>query len=191
MRVREFEAALGSLTPWSASEIDQRTRRLRELRMLPTGGRGLNAPDLSPEHAATILIAMSAAAKATDTNHAVATYATMRPVASEHGFDFLGCQSFAEVLELILSSPETAARIARIVVYRSWPQADLIWLGADGAENVQSYRSDNAPQTGFGFGMYEAVTLTASFLSQLALDLSHTDADLDSQGGWVADRGAE
>lgn len=181
----------GPIGGWPEGDLAQRARRLRETRMLPSGGHGINAPTIAPEHAATLVIGVACCKVGADVVPSVATYATMRPVGAEHGLDFLGCQSFAETLELILSSPEAAGRIARVIVYRSWPQTDVIWIGADGAENVQSYRPETAPRTGFGFGMFEAVTIQASFLSQLALDLSQTATDLDSQAGWAADRGAE
>ena len=102
MRAREFERDLAALSFWTESEIDQCTRQLRAVGSLPTGGRGLNAPDITAEHAAIILIGLAAARRSKDIPNAVETYGLMLPVAEP----FEGANRLRDVLTLLLTSWE-------------------------------------------------------------------------------------
>lgn len=51
MRSREVQQFLASITSRPLSEIDQRTRKMRELAEIPTGPRGLNAPHMDEGNA--------------------------------------------------------------------------------------------------------------------------------------------
>src|SRR5262245_9743467 len=58
MTARELEALLRLLSHYTESEIDQRTRPLRDWNLIPHGPRGANAPHLEPHHAALVLLTM-------------------------------------------------------------------------------------------------------------------------------------
>jgi len=58
MTARELEALLRLLSHYTESEIDQRTRPLRDRNLIPHGPRGANAPHLEPHHAALVLLTM-------------------------------------------------------------------------------------------------------------------------------------
>lgn len=60
MNTRDFERRISLQLPYSASDIDQRTRRLRELSLLPDGGRGRHAPDINACDAALLFLALLA-----------------------------------------------------------------------------------------------------------------------------------
>ena len=182
MRVREFEHCIASITPWSVSDLDQRTRRLREHRMLPTGGRGTNAPEMAPEHAATLLIALGGAERAVDAHKAVLEYAPMVPK-DTNGRDFLGSETFAEALTDILSDGALADRVEEIRICRSWEEATITYRTETGNIERQRYAPADQPETGYGFAVRNEIVFGAGFISQVALDLSQPPED----GEWVSD----
>jgi len=57
VNAKQFEKHLAAATDYSPSEIDQRTRFLRQLESFPAV-RGTNAPDIDPIHAAMMLLAL-------------------------------------------------------------------------------------------------------------------------------------
>ena len=65
MITRKLEKLLVLLSGYQPGEVDQRIRPLRERDLIPSGPRGLNAPDLEPLHAALVLLTM-VARRATD-----------------------------------------------------------------------------------------------------------------------------
>jgi hypothetical protein len=113
MRARELELLLGELTPRSKSDLDIRMRKLREAKLLPTGGRGPNAPHIGPREAATMLIAICCSRQAVDAAQAVPVFASLLPKFSDEAFE--GASSFGEALTGALSSPEAARRIDHIL----------------------------------------------------------------------------
>src|SRR5438045_3744774 len=166
MRAREFESELSALSFWSPSEIDQCTRQLRQAGLLPIGGRGLNAPDITPEHAALILIGLAAARRAADVKAAVQTYASMPAL----GEAFFGAETFARALTLMLSSWRTLRselKIKGVVVCTTWPEAAVhFWSGA-GEEQTAVYGEATVEHP--GPGMRADVTFSPATLSMLAL----------------------
>lgn len=180
MRIREFESLIaGVISGWSKSDIDQRTRRLREMKMLPTGGRGLNAPAIEAKHAANILIALAAAEKAVETHIAIITYAPMVPKSATPGkFDFLGCESFADALTKILDTPAVADRIKEISVCRSWPEATIFFdESSDGKSKQERYAPADQPDNGYGYGVRNDIIISGGVLAQLANDLQSPSED--------------
>ncbi|MGF7177013.1 hypothetical protein [Azospirillum doebereinerae] len=150
-----------TLAGWPASDLDVRTRQLRERAMLPKGGRGLHAPDIGPDHAATILIAMAAASKAVDAGARVLDYWGLASVAI---LDGLGAATFHEGLTAVLSDPGLAGRVDCVRVCRSWPEARI---GIQGTEHV--YRNPCVP-TGKP-GVWEDLTFDGALIHQLAITL--------------------
>jgi hypothetical protein len=58
MNTRDLERLLVRYSGYQPGEIDQRTRPLREHSLIPSGPRGVNAPDLEPLHAALVVLTM-------------------------------------------------------------------------------------------------------------------------------------
>lgn len=58
MITRELERILTFHSRYQPGEIDTRTRPLREHNLIPSGPRGVNAPDLEPLHAALVVLTM-------------------------------------------------------------------------------------------------------------------------------------
>ena len=194
MRAREFERAVVAQAPqaWSASELDQRTRRLREVGLLPVAGRGLNAPDILPEHAAAILISLTANARAERAVQAVGTYAALHPVKRAGAAPFADKATFGEALAAILGDPENRLGVAEVVVCRTWPEATVRFQhpSAERAETV--YRSVMGRNETSATGeVREEVTLTYYILQELAIGLAGLNgpAALNSEQGiaeWLA-----
>lgn len=161
MRIREFERNLVFSTAWGAAEIDQRTRRLRELGELPVGGRGLNAPEITPRHAAMILIALAAADSAPRTAQVVRDYPSLRSGEGAAGGQFL------DALVEILSAPATAETVRDVRVCRSEASATITMINGDQLH----YRDPQVNGTANPGGYVEAV-LTGELLHNIAVSLS-------------------
>src|SRR5262245_7501333 len=115
VRAREFEADLASLSHWGRSEIEQRLLRLRKAGLIPLGGRGLNAPPISAEHAACILIAMAGTSRADDTTAAAQQYGEMIPV---EGVSIASGETFYGALAEILRDTDSRLRVQAVVICR-------------------------------------------------------------------------
>jgi hypothetical protein len=113
MRARELELLLSELSPRSKSDLDIRMRKLREAKLLPTGGRGPNAPHIGPRDAATMLIAICCSRQAVDAAQALPVFASLLPKFTDEAFE--GASSFGEALTAALSNPEAARRIDHIL----------------------------------------------------------------------------
>ena len=174
MRVREFEARITSLSHWSRSKIDQRTRRLRELRMLPQGGRGLHAPQIAAEHAANLLISLGTTDNATEAAIFVMTYAPM----IEKDGTFLGT-SFAETLTALLEDPGWKLGVQEVRMCHSWPEATV--LKKDG--KIVRFGPEDQPETGYGYLTRTETVFTDGFLQELAMYLAEEPDDNE----WTAE----
>jgi hypothetical protein len=187
MRAREFELAIQkmtesveaeaiSLTRSSPSDLDIRMRELRQGKMLPTGGRGLNAPAITADHAATILIALKGSTKSVDAALAVNHFAELVD----------GDKSFAEALTELLKDQEAAATVDRVELNRTAISASIFFK--DG--KVSWYlppdvdRGDHPEMYGRG-RMYDLGVIGAGALKHAAILLQETDED--ATGEWVAD----
>lgn len=80
MRLREFQRVLEPILGMDKSQIETRVRRLRESGLLPSGGRGRNAPHITAEHAALVLIAIASAEYSTDALRSVQLVGQAEPV---------------------------------------------------------------------------------------------------------------
>jgi hypothetical protein len=87
-------------------------RKLREARLLPTGGRGPHAPEIGPREAATVLIAICASRQAVDAADAVRAFASLRPKFNDEAFE--GAGTLSDALAAALASPAAAKRVRRI-----------------------------------------------------------------------------
>lgn len=59
MNPKQLERYLENHTPRSAAMLDHTARALRGVNLLPTGGKGFGAVDVTPEHAASMLLAVA------------------------------------------------------------------------------------------------------------------------------------
>jgi hypothetical protein len=112
MRARELELLLGKFTPRSKSDLDIRMRKLREAKLLPTGGRGPHAPHIGPREAATMLIAICASRQAVDAAKAVGVFSSLSAEYNEDAFH--GALAFPDALTLALSNAKAAKEISYI-----------------------------------------------------------------------------
>jgi len=174
MRAREFERSLEVMSPWRASEIDQRMRGLREAGLLPVGGRGLNAPDIEPEHAAAILVSLAATERAADAAEAVRAYSAMLLVAGKR---FGETPSFGESLAAILGDSADELKVEEVVVCRTWPEAVVKFRGPRRRLETAVYRPERSPPQGYGFGARVDTTLMGGLLQQIAIDLAGLNND--------------
>lgn len=165
MRVRELEIFIAGLTPWTASEIDQRTRRLREAKMLSVGGRGPYAPAATARDAARILISLAASFNATEAVNSVRTYGPMAPAA--------GGATLEQELESMLADPSKAQDVLEVVVCKDWPDATVRWKGGASRRFQRAKAcSDDRP-----FAAFSVTTLSGDLLLQLAEDLQMDSDD--------------
>lgn len=148
--IKQLERRLETQTPWGPSELDQRTRRLREAGILPSAGRGRHAPDLCAADIATILLSLAAPLAVS----AVATAKALAAIPCADGRVLL------DVLTEILNDADELSRVAEIRIFKSWPRAEI--LRADGSVVVFE-QPDARSYPGF-----EMVVLRASLLSLLA-----------------------
>lgn len=65
MRARSLELRLAKMLDYPEGQIDQRLRELRTFGLIPTGGRGVHAPQIDATHAAAMLL-MMVSLRATD-----------------------------------------------------------------------------------------------------------------------------
>lgn len=174
MRAREFEKLLALLDPkpWTASEIDQRTRGLRDAGLLPVGGRGLNAPHITAQHAALILISLAATNSAVETVEAVPAYASMEAVGPDTLFS--GQVMFADALGGILADRYGMMEILEVFICRTWPEAKIKYQRG-GRERKTVYRPPGSPKIKSVNRVGVGVTLGGGILQQLALDLAVND----------------
>lgn len=110
MNSKEFERLLAFLSGWTKSEVDQRTRPLRELGILDKGA-GRHTPDLTHVHASTMLLTL-VARRATDsleiTRKLLRLRAVLPPKAPEWLQLMLTGDRLVEALALVLASPDSA-----------------------------------------------------------------------------------
>ena len=130
--------------------------------MLPQGGHGVNAPQVGPEHAATMLIGL-AAEKAVHAPVAVVDYAPMTALKG----DFGGRKIFVEALELILSDQEIAEGVETVCICRSWKEATIFYY--EGASQQVTFASPDRPKNGHEFGARVGLSFSGGFLNQLGV----------------------
>lgn len=113
MRARELEVLLATLTPRSGSDLATRTQKLRDAKMLPVGGRGPHAPNISARHAANILMACAGCRNSVDSAEAVRAYSNLIPL-SDAKNSFAAAETFGNALAIALGSMRLAARVLKV-----------------------------------------------------------------------------
>jgi hypothetical protein len=117
--VKDMERLIAEDTGYfTERDLDVRTRKGREEGWLPTGGRGLNAPALTPASATAVLISLASEQAC----HATEAVSRLSPLKADNG------QVFAEALAEILAEPRAAAGVAEVELGRNVPTAKVIFL---------------------------------------------------------------
>lgn len=166
MRVRQLEFALQELGV-PASALDVVTRQLRAQKMLPVGGRGLNAPKIGPDEAAWVLIGLAGSDAAAQAAWALHKQLELRMVpgsAPRHSDEFVS------VVQILLGNPDWAGEVVELRVGRSHALSQIIYR--DG--HVERFVGPDAPHLAAGGGMRfrtEGV-IGGGMLHQIAIDLA-------------------
>ena len=192
MITRELELMLANFSGYQRGEIEQRIRPLRDRNLIPSGPRGVNAPDLEPLHAALVLLTM-VARRATDAG-AVAMRAMDLKSVSRDGCALQGGTSLLPVISTAL-----AGAIGYVERVEILCDGSLAWvtINEDGtAKRVLftddakmrrriSSNPDVYDRQGAMFCGHRLV-LTEAILEQVALDLVD-----DTPAGYAKERAAQ
>lgn len=127
MKVRDLERLLVSLGAPS-SFLDTVTRVLRSKSRLPIGGRGAHAPDIGPDEAAWIILALAGTDVAA---RAVEGLARLLDLQLPTGERARFATSFVDAIQVILGSPESAAQIREVRVGRSHALSQIIYCDGE------------------------------------------------------------
>jgi hypothetical protein len=115
----------------TATKLDAVTRRLRDAGRLPNGGRGPNAPEIGPEEAAVVLVALAGSGKGLEADLRLEKLETLS--CKFEGFGRLG---LIQALTMILEDPDVFASIHEVRISRTTRHAAISYLGK--AEDVFS-----------------------------------------------------
>lgn len=176
MRGRELEKYLAGVTRLTESDLEVRFGELRKLRMLPSGGRGLSAPNLTREHVATALIGL-AAGKAIEAARAVMDFAALPEVDDAGNREDYG-ETFAEALTAAIESEPKAALIADVVIDKTVISATINY--EDGG--VRRFSSDRTKDLRKTYLLSDRIVISGRLLLLLANELDNEDAP----SGWTA-----
>ena len=140
MRVRQLERLLIDHGV-GAAKIDAVTRRLRDMKRLPTGGRGPFAPTIGPREAAAILLGLAGSTKGAEADYRLKKLESLRsggPTATGDGL----IEVVARLLEHPHPSPVKELRVARTT-----RRATLVF--EDGT--TEEFRSSSEPKRDWFF----------------------------------------
>ena len=126
----DFITTFCSLSHLPRHEFDRIAMELRKRQLIPTGGRGLHAPDLKPKDAALLLTAMLAPYRPKDMMRALKAYRNLKNQDS----------SFLELLEKLFHDPELAYGVKSIRLSKNLARAEIVFN--DGTSKV--FCDDNA-----------------------------------------------
>jgi hypothetical protein len=169
MRARGLELNLVSMGAVGAADIDGRNRSLRELNLLPTGGRGPHAPQITPEHSGYMLLGL-ASAVASDAGEAAKRYAAF--VEPKGG-------KLIDRLTQLLSDPDRANQIDEVRLCRTHPWVMIVT--SEGKREIYRPKKNSAygPKDHMTGGREEYV-IGGGLLHQIAIDL-HLDQDFPGE----------
>lgn len=197
MRARQLELTLAGLTPRSKADLDLRHRQLRAEGLLPTGGRGPNAPDIDARGAAIFLIACGASRVASDAAQGARRFGAAVPWG--RGGHFADAPTFWNAMEAILQDGETLASVhhveMRLPSGADWSNykdetALIVWT-EDGALRQTTYVNKaamkNLPPDPIDQGksfMIDATIMGGGLLAEVALAI----AEDEEPAGYASDR---
>jgi hypothetical protein len=165
MKSRELQAALVEMAVGrSASDIDQRTRKLRLLSSIRSGPRGLHSPDMNMAEAAYHVLSL-VAARAVDVDETLRRLPQCVVVPHPEHLDFFPPNTtIATVLVLLMEPPHESGRIGNIEILESGELAWVTIKRADGRRARVFFSTDPEPfkeAIGGDLQRYEAIDETA------------------------------
>ena len=165
MHAKQLERLLAALGA-NPSAIDVVTRKLRAGFDLKTGGRGLNAHDLTNAEVSWIVAAYAGSEVAAKADAALARLMELKGV----GEKFMHSGDFLTSLQLILAEPKAAYQVSEVRVCRNLPRAEIHYK--DGTKEKFVPAKDRANGEGFGNAIYRSEgVLSAGLIQQLAIEL--------------------
>ena len=184
MTGKDLERSLASLTPASAAFLDHTGRALRAAGLMPLGGRGVQAPAITAQHAANMLLGTALADAPPQAPGLVTTYSALPASWSGHLRTgkpdeikpFVACETLGEALAAILSNVALAFEVSEIRINRSWPHAVIVAKNPEhtGYYGFASY--EDAKQVGFRTSPCALVFhVPTGSLQHLANDLANND----------------
>lgn len=181
MNGKELERKLSVLVPRTHTQLDHFGRALRAAGLLPLGGRGLAAPEITPQHAANMLIALAVAEKPGDAPNAVTSYSAMPMAECDPAIGATAAETFGQALLEILTHSTSGPNIYSVRICRSWP---LAIIETDrGNVTYGCVSSVDACEAGFQtWGAREEFCYTPGLLSQINYELAGGNS---RRGGWV------
>ena len=186
MRAKQLETLLSDFSPFGPSELDMRSRRLRESGLLPNTGRGRGSPDLTPQHAANIIIGLGASERADLAGAAVILYSALKPSSGDK-WGFAGYQTVGELVTEILEDWENKLGIETLSICRSWPMVTLSLTDKPDFRYGYDQAAD-AEKDGFKtYPIRQEMVFNAGVLTQIALELEPQSEE--EAGGFVGEGG--
>jgi hypothetical protein len=141
MRVRQLERLLIDHGV-GAAKIDAVTRRLREIKRLPTGGRGRSAPTIGPREAASILLGLAGSTKGAEADYRLKKLETLRSAGAESPGEAL-----IDAVARSLQRTDKLPTVKELRVARTTRRATLVFT--DG--RVEEFRPSSEPKTDWFF----------------------------------------
>lgn len=188
MRAADLLRTLELVTFRGAAELDIIGRELRKFQMLPKGGRGLNAPALSAQDVATVLIGMAGAANANAAARAVLDIAPLQPAGGLRA-SFRATETFADALAFALAHGDAARMVETVRICQSTPAASIAW-NERGERRVALYQPDKVNKEGLTVGAGSCLVWTeipGAVLHQLAIDLEDGEVEGEIVAEWTAE----
>jgi hypothetical protein len=192
MQTRQLEKRISRYSARTASELDARSRSLREAGLLPVIGRGPYAAHLGPDHLKNFLFGL-ASPKATDAADAVRAYDPILPLFES----FAGASTFGGAVATAMADPDLAETIHRISLHRTaYPDsvgplhyAEIMWRGpkdrptllAIYAPRSHADKFRAAGGSDFNFGrsvVLDATVFGGGFLAMVAFNLLREEVAL-------------
>lgn len=180
MNSRELENDLASFSTCSPATIDHTARALREAGLLPVGGRGPHAPQLSSAHVANMLIALGAP-RIADVQQFTIDRINMPHARNWAQYDndempgpFAGAKTFGEALKAILEDPHHKHPVAFVIICKDWPYAAIHIKGREDKPHEYGYiRFKVARDSGFHTAPIRSeMRINIGVLQQLAMELA-------------------
>lgn len=109
---------LSVLAGINQAHLDRIGGSLRKEGLISAGGRGINAPDMSPEDVKNIILGLLATDNSSQAAKAVKEISEWKTEAGKN---------FGETVTAIFSDPEMAVKVSFISVFRNFPTASIGW----------------------------------------------------------------
>lgn len=169
MRARELERLLVAHDA-PASFLDTVTRVLRTEGKLPIGGRGINAPHISPDEAAWTLLGLAGTDVAAQAVHAIARLLELGLPPGERSRT--GERRFVDAVQMLLHKPELAATVSEVRVGRSHALSQVLYRDGHVERFVLSGISPSKASTVGAMKFRTEGILTGELLHTIANELA-------------------